>query len=292
MLHDNIFGRRLAALRKEKNISQYKMAELLMYSRGQIANYEQGKRKPDFETLGNFADFFKVSIDYLLGRTNIRQSLDSIDLHHLVRSKNVRLTADEVPLTQEQRLAIMQALENPSVYLKFKPVLGQIHAGVPVLAEQNWESQVEIPSRIKADFVLRVHGDSMIYAGINQGDLALFKQSSIAQNGQIVAAGLEDNTIWNAYLKIYMQQGEQVFLRSANPDYEDIIFGPQHRVVGIMVGLLREQAPGLGDYLNMLQIKRTNHKQWIEIIEAAGTYHIKPEKIKEILDIHWALSKK
>lgn len=291
MLHENVFGLRLAALRKEKNISQYKMAELLMYSRGQIANYEQGKRKPDFETLCNFADFFKVSTDYLLGRTNIRQSLDSIDVRHIIHDENVRLTAGEVPLTREQRVAIMQALENPSIYLKFIPVLGQIHAGTPVLAEQNWESRVEIPSHTKADFVLRVNGDSMIYAGINPGDLALFRQSSIAQNGQIVAAGLED-TAWNAYLKIYIQQDDRVLLRSANPDYEDIVFGPQHRIVGVMVGLLREQAPGLGDYLNLLQLKRTNNKQWIEIIEAAGTYSIKPEKVKAILDMHWELSKK
>jgi len=290
-LHDNSFGRRLAALRKEKNISQYKMAELLPYSRGLIANYEQGSRKPDFETLSNFADFFNVSADYLLGRTNIRQSLDSIDLRHLMSNENIRLTIDEIPLSREQRLAVMRALEEPAVYLKFKPVLGQIHAGLPVLAEQNWESQVEIPSHTKADFLLRVNGNSMIYAGINQGDLALFKQSSIAQSGQIVAAGLED-TVWNAYLKIYIQQGDQAFLRSANPDYEDILFGPQHRIVGVMVGLLREQAPGLGDYLNLLQIKSTAQKQWVEIIEAAGSYHIKPEKVKAILDMHWELSKK
>ncbi|MFA7467151.1 MAG: S24 family peptidase [Desulfotomaculaceae bacterium] len=291
MLQDNVFGRRLAALRKEKNISQYKLAELLMYSRGQIANYEQGKRKPDFETLGNFADFFGVSIDYLLGRTNIRQSLNNIDMHYIIRNENIRLSVGEVPLSQEQRLAVLRALENPAIFQTLKPVLGQIHAGIPILAEQNWESQVEIPSHQKVDFVLRVIGNSMIYAGINSGDLALFKQSSIAQNGQIVAVGIED-TVWNAYLKLYIQKEEQVLLRSANPDYEDIEFGPQHRIVGVMVGLIREQTPCLGDYLNMLQLKRTNNKQWVEIIEAAGTYSIKPEKVKAILDMHWELSKK
>lgn len=291
MLNTNVFGRRLAALRKERDLSQYKLAELLRYSRGQIANYEQGKRKPDFETLNNLADFFGVSMDYLLGRTNIRQPLNKIDVQYIIRNENLQLSAGEAPLTQEQRLAVLRALDNPTASQTVKPVLGQIHAGVPLLAEQNWEGQVEIPSYIKADFVLRVNGDSMSYAGINSGDLALFKESPAAQNGQIVAAGIED-IAWNAYLKFYTQKNGQVLLRSANPAYEDIELGPQHRIIGVMVGLIRERAPSLEDYLKMLQAKRIKNKQWIEIIEAAGAYNIKPDKVKAILDMHWEMNKK
>lgn len=65
-----MFGPILAKLRKEKNLSQYKLAELMNFSRGQIANYEQGSREPDFNTLKRFADFFDVSTDYLLGRSS------------------------------------------------------------------------------------------------------------------------------------------------------------------------------------------------------------------------------
>lgn len=65
-----MFAKRLVVLRKNKNVSQYELAKLLNLSRGQIANYEQGKRQPDYDILKMFADFFGVSTDYLLGRTD------------------------------------------------------------------------------------------------------------------------------------------------------------------------------------------------------------------------------
>jgi len=64
-----LFGKRLAELRTQKGLSQYELARALGFSRGQIANYEQGKREPDFATLITLANFFQVSLDYLLGRT-------------------------------------------------------------------------------------------------------------------------------------------------------------------------------------------------------------------------------
>ncbi|MED4840262.1 helix-turn-helix transcriptional regulator [Weizmannia sp. CD-2023] len=74
-----MFGKRLSALRKQKGLSQYELADKLGYSRGQIANYEQGKREPDYETLQKIADFFDVTTDYLLGRTDIRTLNDEDD---------------------------------------------------------------------------------------------------------------------------------------------------------------------------------------------------------------------
>ncbi len=73
-----IFAKRLAELRKEYNLSQNALASKLGYSRGQIGNYELGSREPDFSTLIKIADFFNVSIDYLIGKTNTRHfELDS-----------------------------------------------------------------------------------------------------------------------------------------------------------------------------------------------------------------------
>ena len=65
-----MFNDRLVLLRKRKGLSQYKLAEILNLTRGQVANYEQGKRQPDYETLKMFADFFNVSTDYLIGRSD------------------------------------------------------------------------------------------------------------------------------------------------------------------------------------------------------------------------------
>lgn len=67
-----MFGRRLAALRNEIGLSQYQLADRLQFSRGQLGNYEQGTREPDFATLIKIADFFQVSTDYLLGRSEDR----------------------------------------------------------------------------------------------------------------------------------------------------------------------------------------------------------------------------
>jgi len=66
---------RLISLRKENNLSQYKLAEKLGFSRGLISNYEQGRREPDYNTLLIFADFYDVSVDYLLGRTEDKNSV-------------------------------------------------------------------------------------------------------------------------------------------------------------------------------------------------------------------------
>lgn len=72
------FPDRLKKLRKEKNLYQKELAEHLGVSRPTVTQYESGQRKPDNETLEKIADFFSVSIDYLLGRTNEKSSADKI----------------------------------------------------------------------------------------------------------------------------------------------------------------------------------------------------------------------
>ncbi|HFK0084903.1 TPA: helix-turn-helix domain-containing protein [Listeria monocytogenes] len=75
-----MFSKKLAELRKKKGYSQYKLAEELGFSRGQIANYEQGSREPDYQTLMKIAKYFNVSTDYLLcGESN--KIIDTIAAH-------------------------------------------------------------------------------------------------------------------------------------------------------------------------------------------------------------------
>lgn len=76
-----MFGQNLAKIRKSRKLSQYDLAEKMGFSRGQIANYEQGTRQPDFETLQKFADFFEVSTDYLLGRTDNPNPIQDLAAH-------------------------------------------------------------------------------------------------------------------------------------------------------------------------------------------------------------------
>ncbi|HEY4601223.1 MAG TPA: helix-turn-helix domain-containing protein [Cerasibacillus sp.] len=73
-----MLGKRLAELRKSKGLSQYELANRLGFSRGKLANYEQGSREPDYETLKHIADYFEVSVDYLLGRTEKHNYNDTL----------------------------------------------------------------------------------------------------------------------------------------------------------------------------------------------------------------------
>jgi len=79
-----MFEKRLVLLRKNKKISQYELAKLLNLTRGQIANYEQGKRQPDYDILKMFAEYFNVSTDYLLGNSDDPESNQVVD-HEILR---------------------------------------------------------------------------------------------------------------------------------------------------------------------------------------------------------------
>jgi len=105
----NIFGENLAKLRKEKKLSQYELAEKMNFSRGKIANYEQGTRQPDFETLQMFADFFDVTTDYLLGRTKESRPLthiekDEAEFQAFANDPSLQKWYKELPKSREEDL--------------------------------------------------------------------------------------------------------------------------------------------------------------------------------------------
>ena len=120
------------------------------------------------------------------------------------------------------------------------PVLGKIAAGTPIEAIQNEVSRVSIPEELSKNgehFGLKVSGDSMIEAGINDGDTVIVKKASTANNGQIVVALIDDH---EAMLKRIRKKGKIVALESANKRYETKIFGPDRvKVQGILVSLYR-----------------------------------------------------
>ena len=120
------------------------------------------------------------------------------------------------------------------------PVLGKIAAGTPVEAIQNEVSRIPLPANIEKDgefFGLKVQGDSMIEAGINDGDTVIVKKADIADNGKIVVALIDDH---EAMLKRIRRKGKTVALESANRNYETKIFGPDRvKVQGILVSLYR-----------------------------------------------------
>lgn len=120
------------------------------------------------------------------------------------------------------------------------PVMGRIAAGVPIEAIQNQSHTIDVPPDIlsKGDhFALEVKGDSMIEAGILDGDTVILRRSDTADTGDIVCALVDDE---EATLKRLRRRGDSIALEAANPTYETRIFGPDRiKVQGCLVGLIR-----------------------------------------------------
>jgi len=120
------------------------------------------------------------------------------------------------------------------------PILGKIAAGTPIEAIQNEVSKVALPEELSKNgehFGLKVSGDSMIEAGINDGDTVIVKKTNTANNGQIVVALIDDH---EAMFKRIRKKGKVIALESANKRYETKIFGPDRvKVQGVLVSLYR-----------------------------------------------------
>ena len=117
------------------------------------------------------------------------------------------------------------------------PVLGDIAAGTPILAEHNSDDVLPLPRDLVGRgtlFGLRVRGDSMIDAAICDGDIVVVKQQHEAYNGDIVAAMIDDE----ATVKVYRRRGGHVILEPRNPAYEDID-GDHAVILGKVVTVLR-----------------------------------------------------
>ena len=120
------------------------------------------------------------------------------------------------------------------------PVLGKIAAGTSIEAIQNEVSRIVLPQALSnkgEHFGLKISGDSMIEAGINDGDTVIVRKTNTADNGQIVVALIDDH---EAMLKRIRKKGKLVALESANKRYETKIFGPDRvKVQGVLVSLYR-----------------------------------------------------
>ncbi len=121
------------------------------------------------------------------------------------------------------------------------PVMGRIAAGTPIEAIQTHTHTIGVPPDMLSPgehFALEVRGDSMIDAGILDGDTVLIRKSDTADSGEIVVALVDEE---EATLKRLRRKGASIALEAANPEYETRIFGPDRvRVQGKLVGLFRK----------------------------------------------------
>lgn len=120
------------------------------------------------------------------------------------------------------------------------PVMGRIAAGVPISAIQSHTHDIACPPDLLTNgehFALEVKGDSMIEAGIHDGDLVIIRRCDSAENGDIVVALVEKE---EATLKRLRKKGTTIALEAANPEFKTRIFGPdQVDIQGRLVGLIR-----------------------------------------------------
>jgi repressor LexA len=120
------------------------------------------------------------------------------------------------------------------------PLLGQIAAGGPLLAEQNVEDELAVPETLRGDFLLRVKGDSMIEAGILEGDIVVVRRAQDARNGEIVVAlAGEDESADEATVKTFYKEKGRIRLQPENSALEPI-YADHVQVLGKVVGVFRE----------------------------------------------------
>ena len=121
------------------------------------------------------------------------------------------------------------------------PVVGKVAAGEPILARQHIEDHYRIDGSLfhpRADFLLRVEGESMKNIGILDGDLLAVHRTMKAENGQVVVARLDDEVT----VKRFKQRDHQVYLIAENDDFEPIVVDLRHQqlvIEGLAVGIIR-----------------------------------------------------
>jgi repressor LexA len=124
------------------------------------------------------------------------------------------------------------------------PILGRVAAGAPILAEESFEGRLETTEMFgdtEGLFALKVRGDSMIDAGILEGDYVVVRKQERANHGEIVVGLLGDE----ATVKYYRPRAGRVELAPANPQYQPIVVGrgaegePEFRILGVVSGVLR-----------------------------------------------------
>lgn len=127
---------------------------------------------------------------------------------------------------------------NPDLKCTFAPLVGKITAGQPILAEENREGYFPLPDGLypgEGCFVLRISGESMVGAGINDGDYVIVRQQAYADNADIVAVLLEDE----ATVKRFFRQSDGYRLQPENDAFEPILTR-EVEVLGKVIGLFRK----------------------------------------------------
>ena len=130
---------------------------------------------------------------------------------------------------------------NDDISIVSLPVIGRVAAGEPILAEQNIVDEMPVPARFIGsgnNFILTVHGDSMINIGINDGDYIIVQEAHEASDGEIIVALVNDDFESGATVKRFFREADHIRLQPEN-DYMEPIIARDVTVVGKVKGVFR-----------------------------------------------------
>ena len=204
----DIFSKNLKMYMEDKGVSRTQLAEVLDTPYSTLSDWVNGKKYPRIDKIELLANYF------------------GIDKSDLIEEK---LDIEEIPGAipmQKGRLI---------------PILGEIACGDPILAQENLDGYfLSDPSIIKGDFILRAEGDSMIDAGINEGDYVFISQTPDVENGAIAAVLIDDETT----LKRFYKSDDKIVLQPENSAYSPIIIteedGKNIKILGQVIGLYKQ----------------------------------------------------
>lgn len=208
--------------REKEGLSQREFAKRCKMSHSYISMFENGKNPgtgkkliPTGETLRNLAAGMRMTVDDLVKQVD--------DFMVNIQPDPDPVVYGLLPLPKQEKI----------------PRLGRIHCGDPIMADENIEGYDDKPEGISADYTLLCEGDSMIEAGINDGDIVYIRQQTEVNNGEIAAVWIDGETT----LKRFTREGDIVSLAPANAQYKTILItGSQLadlRIIGKAVGFTR-----------------------------------------------------
>lgn len=205
------FANNIRFLRRQRNISQEELAEMVGYkSFTTIQKWETGDSEPNIGVLRQLADIFHLSISELVETDLENKSSD-------------RPLPSNIILPSAHKL----------------PIMGTICAGDGVVCEDDYQGTFIVDIDVKADYCLKVHGDSMIGANIYDGDIVFISKSYDFVQDQIYAIERLDYN--EASLKRVTQDGDTLILNPCNPEYHAMVTDYEEvRIIGRCVGVLHK----------------------------------------------------
>ena len=184
----------LRDIRKERGKTQKQIAKLLGVSQQSYSAYENGVSQPPRDALIKLAEYYQVSTDYLLDRTNLPTSTQG------------QVTFSNVFPVEKKKI----------------PFLGKIACGEPIFAEEEKGVYMDTLNDLHVDFCLQAQGDSMINARIMDGDIVFIRSQPEVNNGEIAAVAIGDTaTLKRVY---YYPEKNQITLQAENPAFPPLTY--------------------------------------------------------------------